>query len=125
MKLPESFYTRSNVTTIARQLLGKILATKINGEVTSGVIVETEAYSDKERGSHAFRGMTKRNEVMFGRGGKAYVYLCYGVHEMFNVVTNHERKADAILIRALEPLEGIEVMLERTNKSSLARITAG
>ena len=125
MKLPESFYTRSNVTTIARQLLGKILATKINGEVTSGVIVETEAYSDKERGSHAFRGMTKRNEVMFGRGGKAYVYLCYGVHEMFNVVTNHERKADAILIRALEPLEGIEVMLERTNKSSLARITSG
>ena len=62
---------------------------------------------------------------MFGRGGKAYVYLCYGVHEMFNVVTNHERKADAILIRALEPLEGIEVMLERTNKSSLARITSG
>jgi len=125
MKLPESFYTRSNVTTIARQLLGKILATKINGEVTSGVIVETEAYSDKERGSHAFRGMTKRNEVMFGRGGKAYVYLCYGVHEMFNVVTNHERKADAILIRALEPLEGIEAMMERTNKSSLARITSG
>jgi len=125
MKLPESFYTRSNVTTIARQLLGKILATKINGEVTSGVIVETEAYSDKERGSHAFRGMTKRNEVMFGRGGKAYVYLCYGVHEMFNVVTNHERKADAILIRALEPIEGIEAMMERTNKSSLARITSG
>lgn len=125
MKLPESFYLRSKVTIIARQLLGKVLATRIDGEVTSGVIVETEAYSDRERGSHAFRGMTKRNEVMFDQGGKAYVYLCYGVHEMFNVVTNRERKADAILIRALEPLEGIETMLERVNKSSPARITSG
>jgi len=125
MKLPESFYIRSNVTTIARQLLGKVLATKINGEVTSGVIVETEAYSETERGSHAFRGMTKRNEVMFGQGGTVYVYLCYGVHEMFNVVTNREKKADAILIRALEPLAGVETMLKRINKSSPARITSG
>ncbi|HEV8515924.1 MAG TPA: DNA-3-methyladenine glycosylase [Cyclobacteriaceae bacterium] len=125
MKLPESFYIRSNVTVIARQLLGKILVTRINGKVTSGIIVETEAYSDRERGSHAFRGMTKRNEVMFGRGGKAYVYLCYGVHEMFNVVTNNKGKADAILIRALEPLEGIETMQERMNKTSPSRITSG
>src|SRR6478735_1743026 len=125
MKLPESFYIRSNVTTIARQLLGKVLATKINGEVTSGVIVETEAYSETERGSHAFRGMTKRNEVMFGQGGTVYVYLCYGVHEMFNVVTNREKRADAILIRALEPLAGVETMLKRINKSSPARITSG
>jgi len=125
MKLPESFYVRSNVTTIARQLLGKVLVTKINSELTSGIIVETEAYSDKEKGSHAFKGMTKRNEVMFGPGGKAYVYLCYGVHEMFNVVTNNEGKADAILIRALEPLEGIEVMLERMNTNYATRITSG
>src|SRR6478736_7031688 len=125
MKLPESFYTRSNVTTIARQLLGKVLATKINGEVTSGIIVETEAYSERERGSHAFRGMTKRNEVMFDHGGKVYVYLCYGVHEMFNVVTNREKKADAILIRALEPLAGIETMLERMKTESTVRITSG
>jgi len=125
MKLAESFYLRRNVTTIARQLLGKILVTKINNEVTSGIIVETEAYSYNERGSHAFKGMTKRNEVMFERGGKAYVYLCYGVHEMFNVVTNDEDKAEAILIRALEPLKGIDTMLERMNKNSPARITSG
>jgi DNA-3-methyladenine glycosylase len=125
MKLAESFYIRRNVTTIARQLLGKILVTKINNEVTSGIIVETEAYSDRERGSHAFRGMTKRNEVMFDRGGKAYIYLCYGVHEMFNVVTNDAGKADAILIRALEPLKGIETMLERMNTNSPTRITSG
>ena len=125
MKLAESFYIRSNVTTIARQLLGKILVTKINHEVTSGIIVETEAYSEKERGSHAFKGMTKRTEVMFEQGGKAYVYLCYGVHEMFNVVTNRKGKADAILIRALEPLKGIETMLERMNTDSSTRITSG
>jgi len=125
MKLTESFYIRRNVTTIARQLLGKFLVTKINNEVTSGIIVETEAYSDRERGSHAFKGMTKRNEVMFERGGKAYVYLCYGVHEMFNVVTNDESKADAILIRALEPFDGIETMLERVNKNSPTKITSG
>jgi len=125
MKLTESFYIRRNVTTIARQLLGKILKTKINNQVTSGIIVETEAYSDKERGSHAFKGMTKRNEVMYERGGSAYVYLCYGVHEMFNVVTNYEGEADAILIRALEPLDGIETMLKRMGTNSLKRITSG
>src|SRR5690348_11433707 len=111
MKLAESFYLRRNVTTIARQLLGKILVTKINDRITSGIIVETEAYSYKERGSHAYRGITKRNEVMFDQGGKAYIYLCYGVHEMFNVVTNKKGVADAILIRALEPVKGIETML--------------
>jgi DNA-3-methyladenine glycosylase len=106
-------------------LLGKILVTKINNKITSGMIVETEAYSDSERGSHAFKGMTKRNEVMFERGGKTYVYLCYGVHEMFNVVTNREGKADAILIRALEPFAGIDTMLERMNRNSPEKITSG
>jgi DNA-3-methyladenine glycosylase len=125
MKLPDTFYNRRNVTTIARQLLGKVLVTKINRRITSGIIVETEAYSDRERGSHAYNGITKRNEVMFGSSGRAYVYLCYGVHEMFNVVTNDKGKADAILIRALEPLHGIEVMLKRMNKNSPARITSG
>jgi DNA-3-methyladenine glycosylase len=125
MKLTESFYVKRNVTTIARLLLGKILVTKVDHKITSGMIVETEAYSDIERGSHAFKGMTKRNEVMFDRGGKAYVYLCYGMHEMFNVVTNGKGKADAILIRALQPLEGIETMLERMNTNTAARITSG
>jgi len=125
MKLAEPFYLRRNVTVIAKQLLGKILVTKINHRVTSGRIVETEAYSSKERGSHAYKGMTARNEVMFQQGGKAYIYLCYGVHEMFNVVTNEDGKADAILIRALEPLSGIETMLERMNTKFSKRITSG
>ncbi len=125
MKLPESFYIRRNVTTIARQLLGKVLTTKINRQVTSGIIVETEAYSYKERGSHAFKGVTKRNEVMFEQGGKAYVYLCYGVHEMFNVVTNDANKAEAILIRALEPVSGIEIMQKRMGVGVSTRITSG
>src|SRR5882762_4146690 len=125
MKLPESFYIRRNVTTIARQLLGKILTTKINNLITGGMIVETEAYSYKERGCHAFKGRTQRNEVMFEQGGKAYVYLCYGVHEMFNVVTNKTGKADAILIRALEPVSGIEIMQDRMGVNSSKRITSG
>jgi DNA-3-methyladenine glycosylase len=125
MKLTESFYIRKNVPLIARQMLGKVLTTKINQQVTSGIIVETEAYSYKEKGSHAFKGMTKRNEVMFELGGRAYVYLCYGMHEMFNVVTNEEGKADAVLIRALEPVLGIEIMQERMKANASARITSG
>jgi len=125
MKLAKSFFIRENVTVIARQLLGKVLVSNINNQITSGMIVEVEAYSWKERGSHAFKGMTKRNEVMFNTGGYAYVYLCYGVHEMFNVVTNEKGKADAILIRALEPLFGIETMLNRMNTNSPIRITSG
>lgn len=125
MKLPVDFYLQKNVTTVARQLIGKVLLTKIDDQVSGGIIVETEAYSSKEKGCHAYRGMTKRNEVMFEDGGIAYVYLCYGVHEMFNVVTNVKGKADAILIRALEPLIGVESMMERMNTSTTRRITSG
>jgi DNA-3-methyladenine glycosylase len=117
--LRESFYTRHDVVTIARELIGKVLVTEWNGERTSGRIVETEAYNgEMDKASHAFRGMTKRTEVMFGGGGKAYVYLCYGIHQMFNIVTNKEGIPHAILIRALEPVEGIEIMLERTGKKT-------
>ncbi len=124
MKLPESFYQRTNVVKIARELLGKPLFTRIDGRITGGLIVETEAYSWKERGCHAFGGRkTPRNAVMFGSGGYSYVYLCYGMHHMFNVVTNTAGTADAILIRALEPVEGIEQMIIRrgdlTNKFHL------
>ena len=97
----------------------------MDGKITSGMIVETEAYSFKEKGSHAHNGMTKRNEVMFESGGIAYVYLCYGVHEMFNVVTNEKGKADAILVRALEPLHGIDTMLQRMKTDSKRRLTSG
>jgi DNA-3-methyladenine glycosylase len=125
MRLPVEFYLRKNVTTVARQLIGKVLLTKIDDQVSGGIIVETEAYSFKEKGSHAYRGMTKRNEVMFKDGGIAYVYLCYGVHEMFNVVTNVKGKAEAILIRAIEPVVGVEAMMERMKTSSVRKITSG
>ena len=114
MKLPESFYKRSNVVAIARELLGKQLVTRIGKKITSGLIVETEAYSWKERGCHAYKGRrTQRNEMMFACGGHAYVYLCYGVHNLFNVVTNQSGIADAVLIRAIEPLDGLPIMQQR------------
>ena len=112
MKLPESFYQRTNVVTVARDLLGKVLFTRIDDVVTGGMIVETEAYSWKERGCHAYGARkTPRNEIMFAKGGHAYVYLCYGMHHLFNVVTNRDDRADAVLVRAIEPLEGISHMV--------------
>ena len=127
MKLPESFYERTNVVKIARELLGKSLFTKVNGVLTAGMIVETEAYSWKEKGCHAFSGrMTARNKIMFDRGGHAYVYLCYGIHNLFNVVTNKAGKADAILIRALEPQEGLNEMKRRRGEiQNLLHLTSG
>ena len=125
MKLPNSFYQRQNVTTIAKELIGKVLVTNVNNKLTSGIIVETEAYSYKERGCHAFKGMTPRNKVMFEEGGVTYVYLCYGIHHLFNVVTNQKDKADAVLIRALEPLVGQSVMQERMKTKSLNKIISG
>ena len=125
MRLDESFYLREDVVKIAKELLGKILFTNIRGKVTSGIIVETEAYSQKERGSHAFKGMTQRNKVMFQAGGVAYVYLCYGVHHLFNIVTNGNGVADAVLIRAVEPLTGEEHMLRRMKTKSPRRISSG
>lgn len=116
-KLGIEFYTRKDVIKIAKDLLGKILVTNLNDECTSGRIVETEAYAGEiDRASHAFRGRTPRTEVMFGEGGRAYVYLCYGIHQMFNIVTNVEGTPHAILIRAVEPISGIPIMLKRTGK---------
>lgn len=126
MRLTPEFYLDKNVVKIARSLLGKILFTSINGRVTAGRIVETEAYSWKERGCHAFNGKTDRNAVMFNQGGVAYVYLCYGIHNLFNIVTNHEGIADAVLVRALEPVVGIEIMKERRGKiTRLFQLTSG
>jgi DNA-3-methyladenine glycosylase len=114
MKLPQDFYTRKNVVSIAKELLGKQLITNLNGVFSAGIIVETEAYSWKERGCHAYNGkMTERNKAMFNAGGHAYVYLCYGMHNLFNVVTNKTGVAEAVLIRAVEPTLGVEVMAER------------
>lgn len=117
-KLPRAFYERSDVTLIARELIGKILVTRFADGYTSGRIVETEAYAGViDRASHAYGGRrTGRTEVMFGRGGTAYVYLCYGIHHLFNVVTHEADTPHAVLIRGIEPLEGIDVMLRRTGK---------
>jgi DNA-3-methyladenine glycosylase len=116
-KLPLSFYLRDDVVQIAKELLGKVLVTNWNGTTTSGRIVETEAYAGTiDKASHASKGKTPRTTVMFEAGGTAYVYLCYGIHQMFNIVTNAAGTPHAILIRAIEPLQGVEVMLERTGK---------
>lgn len=117
-KLPRDFYERTDVIRIAKDLIGKVLVTNIAGERTSGRIVETEAYEGVvDKASHAYGGRrTDRTEVMYGRGGVAYVYLCYGIHHLFNVVTHGKDTPHAILIRGIEPLEGIDVMLERTGK---------
>ena len=114
--LPLSFYDRNDVITIAKELLGKILSTNIDGKYTSGRIVETEAYvAFIDKASHAFKGKrTGRNEHMYEDPGTAYVYICYGMHQMMNVVTNKKDIPDAVLIRAIEPLEGVEEMLKRT-----------
>ncbi len=119
-KLPPSFYLRKEVVKIASELLGKVLVTNWNGELTSGRIVETEAYNGEiDKASHAFKGKTPRTAVMFEEGGMAYVYLCYGIHQMFNIVTNERGTPHAILIRAVEPIEGIDIMMRRTGKKVL------
>lgn len=117
-KLPQSFYNRTDVVQIAKELLGKIVVTDINNRYTSGRIVETEAYEGiTDKASHSFGGRrTAKNEHMYSPAGTAYIYICYGVHHMLNVVTNKEGIPDAVLIRAVEPIEGVEIMLERTHK---------
>jgi DNA-3-methyladenine glycosylase len=120
-KLELDFYGRENVLQIAEELMGKLLVTNKADIITSGRIVECEAYAGApDKASHAFGGRrTNRNEVMYGKAGVAYVYLCYGIHHLFNVVTNSESIPHAILIRSLEPVKGIEDMLLRTGKKQM------
>ena len=120
-KLSLAFYQRKDVVQIAKDLLGKIVVTNIGGKITSGRIVETEAYvANVDKASHAYNGKrTLRNEAMYAAAGAIYVYICYGMHNMLNIVTNDLNVPDAILIRALEPIKGIEIMLERTVKIML------
>lgn len=114
-KLPDRFYRRPDVTGVAQALLGKKLCTQIGDEYTAAMIVETEAYSGiADRASHSFGGrLTARTSVMYQGGGVAYVYLCYGIHYLLNVITGREGDPTGVLIRAVEPLEGIGVMLRR------------
>lgn len=113
--LSKAFYSGDDIVAISRALLGKVLCSNIDGETTKAIITETEAYAGvDDKASHAYRGRrTKRTEIMYAQGGTAYVYLCYGIHHLFNVVTNKVDVPHAVLIRAGVPLEGVEHMLER------------
>ncbi|AHM58581.1 putative 3-methyladenine DNA glycosylase [Flammeovirgaceae bacterium 311] len=127
-KLPQNFYTREDPVLIGRELLGKYLFTKTDNIITGGIIVETEAYNGRtDKACHAHLGRrTKRTEIMYRQGGVAYVYFTYGMHHLFNIVTNEEGYADAVLIRAIEPTEGIaEMMLRRGLNKQEYRLTAG
>lgn len=127
-KLPVSFYQNEDVVEVAKQLLGKMLFTNINGKLTGGIITETEAYDGViDKACHAYGGRnTNRTATMYLAGGVTYVYLCYGIHHLLNVVSGTAGNPQAVLIRAIEPTEGIELMLERRKMEKLApRITAG
>ena len=112
-KLNRNFYLEPDIIQISRKLLGKVLCTNFQGELTSGIIVETEAYAGiNDKASHAYGNKkTHRTKIMYESGGVAYIYLCYGIHHLFNIVTNKKNIPHAILIRAIQPLTGINSML--------------
>ena len=116
--LPLSFYQDDDPVAVARALLGKVLCTAMAGGLTTGIIVETEAYNGRtDAACHAHLGRrTRRTEIMYAPGGVAYVYLCYGLHQLFNIITNGQGLADAVLIRAAQPLEGMELMAARRGR---------
>jgi len=120
--IPTEFFTRTDVVQIAKDILGKVLFTSIKNEITAGIIVETEAYAGAhDKASHAYNyRRTARTEIMYQEGGCAYVYLCYGIHPLFNIVTSVEGDPQAVLIRGIEPLHGIEIMKNRKGKSILS-----
>ncbi|NLZ38451.1 MAG: DNA-3-methyladenine glycosylase [Firmicutes bacterium] len=123
--LEQNFYSASTVE-VARSLLGKVLVHETEGEVTAGRIVEVEAYlSHGDEACHAARGQTARNAPMFGPAGTAYVYLIYGIHYCFNVVTGKVGEGEAVLIRALEPLLGLQTMFRRRGSDNLKKLTSG
>ena len=121
MKLDRSFYLRDDVVKLARDLLGKYLFTAIDGILTGGYITEVEAYAGtSDRASHAWEDRrTARTEVMYHEGGVAYVYLCYGIHSLFNIVTNREGIPHAILVRGIYPTHGMDSILKRSGKPSM------
>ena len=127
-KLLREFYTRSDVLEVARDLLGKkLVVPNRNGARVAGIIVETEAYrGPQDRASHAYNGRrTRRTETMYGVGGTAYVYFVYGMYNQFNVVTNVEDIPHAVLVRAVEPVEGLDIIRRRRAGRSEYELTSG
>jgi len=128
LKLPREFYTRRNVLQVARELLGKLLVVpNRNGKRVSGRIVEVEAYrGPQDRAAHSYGGRrTKRTEPMYGEGGTAYVFFVYGMYYQFNVVTNVAGSPHAVLIRAVEPVEGLDLMRKRRHQQPEHNLTNG
>ena len=126
--LTQKFYLNDDVVAISQALLGKFLVTRFGGQLTAGMIVETEAYRGAEdKASHAYNHRrTARTETMYQAGGIGYIYLCYGIHHLFNVVTAQAGTPHAVLIRAIEPVDGISTMIKRRNmKKAESRLTAG
>ena len=125
--LTPDFYSRTDVVQISRELLGCLLCTEIDGEFTSGLITETEAYCGRnDKACHANNNTrTDRTEVMYGPPGHSYIYLCYGIHHLFNVVTNQRELADAVLVRGIKPIDGIETMKRRRGMESMKNLTNG
>lgn len=122
--LPRSFYERDTVQ-VAHDLVGRMLVHRSAEGETAGIIVETEAYGPEDPANHAFRGKTPRNAHMFGPAGRAYVYLSYGVNWCFNAVTGGEGVGEAVLIRALEPMEGIALMRSRRGTDDVRLLCSG
>lgn len=122
--LDQSFFTKE-APELAKSLLGCVLIHETEDGITAGIIVETEAYSQEDAASHSFNGETPRTKIMFGPGGFAYVYFTYGMHYCFNVVSGPAGHGQAVLIRALEPIEGIELMKKRRNKEELKILCNG
>ncbi len=125
MKLTRKFYLRDGLT-IARELIGKKIVTNLPEGLTSGIIVETEAYMGTiDAAAHSYRGKTERTKLFYGAGGFVYVYMIYGMYLCTNVVANVENVPEAVLIRALQPVDGVDLMKRRRNKKNLRELCSG